>query len=111
MTYFPGRPDETFEQFMSRMQAERFMSDPRRKAAGQAARVAVEERILESVKAGSTMSLREVTDACNQFGDLDTFVLGQGAVNAALFRMAEKGTVAAIIEPTDQHPRLFRFPL
>jgi uncharacterized protein YceH (UPF0502 family) len=114
MTYFPGRPDETFEQFLSRMVAELAMSDPRRKEAGQSARVAVEDRILESVKGGSIMTLRQVTDACNQFGDLDTFVLGQGAVNAALDRMERKGLVVRVkIEDGSDKPArsAFRFAL
>jgi hypothetical protein len=56
-------------------------------------RVSVEDRILESVEAGSIMTLRQVTDAANDHADGDTFILGQGAVNACLFRMAKKGKV------------------
>lgn len=97
---------ESYEEIMRRLAAK-----PPLTRQGRVARVSVEERILESVKAGSIMSLREVTDACNQFGDDQTFVLGQGAVNAALFRMANKGTVREIIPRTADHPRLFRFAL
>jgi hypothetical protein len=99
-------PGESFDAMLARLTRERIERDPRTHQV----RVNVEDRILESVEGGSTLTLRQVTDATN--ADIDSFVLGQGAIRAALDRMAAKGLVTIILgNRIAGTPSLFKFSL
>lgn len=116
MALFPRLPGETIDEMLNRLTMNRLVTDPRFRnrtdADMEALRVNVEERILESVPSPSVLTLREVTDMTNEH--TDSFVLGQGAVSAALDRMAAKGLVTrhnGCWDPEVKYrtPTVFRF--
>ena len=72
-------------------------------------RVNVEERIVEAMsqRGHEYLRLREVTDLANADAD---FILGQGAVQACLERMAKNGSVMIMRgDPVKMVPTLFAF--